>query len=87
MQYFHPDNMSSAEKLKVELGKVRDEFKMSESDCGSARVQGIVFNIVFHYTCFRYRRMQFLTLYYYDNYTPRTIKHRLGNLYEDVLHQ
>lgn len=40
MQYFHPDNMSSAEKLKIELAKVRDEFKMSESDCGSARVQG-----------------------------------------------
>ncbi|KAK6127216.1 hypothetical protein DH2020_039041 [Rehmannia glutinosa] len=37
--YFHPDNMSSAEKLKLELKKVRDEFKMSESDCGSARVQ------------------------------------------------
>ncbi|KAJ0231056.1 hypothetical protein HA466_0302140 [Hirschfeldia incana] len=37
--YFHPDNMSSAEKMKVELAKVRDEFKMSESDCGSARVQ------------------------------------------------
>ncbi|KAM5578602.1 hypothetical protein ABKV19_008755 [Rosa sericea] len=38
-KYFHPDNMSSAEKLKIELGKVGDEFKMSESDCGSARVQ------------------------------------------------
>jgi len=38
-QYFHPDNMSSAEKMKIELAKVRDEFKMSESDCGSARVQ------------------------------------------------
>ncbi|KAG9137402.1 hypothetical protein Leryth_027284 [Lithospermum erythrorhizon] len=38
-KYFHPDNMSSAEKLKIELKKVRDEFKMSESDCGSARVQ------------------------------------------------
>ncbi|WVZ21788.1 hypothetical protein V8G54_000332 [Vigna mungo] len=38
-KYFHPDNMSSAEKMKVELAKVRDEFKMSESDCGSARVQ------------------------------------------------
>ncbi|MED6131395.1 hypothetical protein PIB30_009617 [Stylosanthes scabra] len=37
--YFHPDNMSSEEKLKIELAKVRDEFKMSESDCGSARVQ------------------------------------------------
>ncbi|GAU35691.1 hypothetical protein TSUD_258660 [Trifolium subterraneum] len=37
--YFHPDNMSSVEKLKIELTKVRDEFKMSESDCGSARVQ------------------------------------------------
>ncbi|XP_010429932.1 PREDICTED: uncharacterized protein LOC104714315 [Camelina sativa] len=37
--YFHPDNMSSAEKMKIELAKVRDEFKMSESDCGSARVQ------------------------------------------------
>ncbi|CAL5210555.1 unnamed protein product [Lathyrus oleraceus] len=38
-KYFHPDNMSSAEKLKIQLTKVRDEFKMSESDCGSARVQ------------------------------------------------
>ncbi|KAJ9189957.1 hypothetical protein P3X46_001201 [Hevea brasiliensis] len=38
-KYFHPDNMSSAEKLKTELAKVREEFKMSESDCGSARVQ------------------------------------------------
>ncbi|CAE5957598.1 unnamed protein product [Arabidopsis arenosa] len=37
--YFHPDNMSSAEKMKIELTKVREEFKMSESDCGSARVQ------------------------------------------------
>ena len=40
LQYFHPDNMSSSEKLKLELQKVRDEFKMSESDCGSSRVQG-----------------------------------------------
>lgn len=40
VQYFHPDNMSSADKLKIELAKVREEFKMSESDCGSARVQG-----------------------------------------------
>ncbi|XP_021906482.1 uncharacterized protein LOC110821075 [Carica papaya] len=38
-KYFHPDNMSSAEKMKIELTKVREEFKMSESDCGSARVQ------------------------------------------------
>ncbi|GMJ14276.1 hypothetical protein like AT1G80620 [Hibiscus trionum] len=38
-KYFHPDNMSSGEKMKIELAKVRDEFKMSESDCGSARVQ------------------------------------------------
>ncbi|XP_010265700.1 PREDICTED: uncharacterized protein LOC104603378 [Nelumbo nucifera] len=38
-KYFHPDNMSSAEKMKLELKRVRDEFKMSESDCGSARVQ------------------------------------------------
>ncbi|KAF5180152.1 30S ribosomal protein S15, partial [Thalictrum thalictroides] len=38
-KYFHPDNMSSAEKLKLELNTVRDEFKMSESDCGSSRVQ------------------------------------------------
>lgn len=40
MQFFHPDNMSSLEKMKIELAKVREEFKMSESDCGSARVQG-----------------------------------------------
>ncbi|XP_027344669.1 uncharacterized protein LOC113857119 [Abrus precatorius] len=38
-RYFHPDNMSSAEKMKIELAKIREEFKMSESDCGSARVQ------------------------------------------------
>ncbi|KAK3427774.1 hypothetical protein EUGRSUZ_F03943 [Eucalyptus grandis] len=38
-KYFHPDNMSSAEKLKIQLAQVREEFKMSESDCGSARVQ------------------------------------------------
>lgn len=37
--YFHPDHMSSADKMKLELKKVRDEFKMAESDCGSARVQ------------------------------------------------
>ncbi|CAA6673360.1 unnamed protein product [Spirodela intermedia] len=37
--YFHPDHLSAAEKLKLELNKVRDEFKMSESDCGSTRVQ------------------------------------------------
>ncbi|XP_059638618.1 uncharacterized protein LOC132280877 [Cornus florida] len=38
-KYFHPDNMSSAEKLKLQLKKVRDEFKLSESDCGSTPVQ------------------------------------------------
>lgn len=38
-KYFHPDNLSSAEKLKLELKKIRDEFKLSESDCGSSRVQ------------------------------------------------
>ena len=39
-KYFHTDNLSSAEKMKIELTKVREDFKMSESDCGSARVQG-----------------------------------------------
>lgn len=38
-QYFHPDNMSSEEKLKIELKKVREEFRMNEADCGSSRVQ------------------------------------------------
>ncbi|OEL26881.1 hypothetical protein BAE44_0012099 [Dichanthelium oligosanthes] len=38
-RYFHPDHMSSEEKMKLELQMVRDEFKMSENDCGSARVQ------------------------------------------------
>uniref|UniRef100_A0A0A9GSC5 Small ribosomal subunit protein uS15c n=1 Tax=Arundo donax TaxID=35708 RepID=A0A0A9GSC5_ARUDO len=38
-RYFHRDHMSSEEKMKLELQKVRDEFKMSENDCGSARVQ------------------------------------------------
>lgn len=41
LQYFHPDHMSSDEKMKLELKRVRDEFKMSESDCGSARIQGM----------------------------------------------
>lgn len=40
LQYLHPDNMSSEEKMKLELKRVREEFKMSESDCGSVRVQG-----------------------------------------------
>ncbi|KAF3450373.1 hypothetical protein FNV43_RR06453 [Rhamnella rubrinervis] len=31
--------VETAKKMKLELAKVRDEFKMSESDCGSARVQ------------------------------------------------
>ncbi|XP_024972567.1 uncharacterized protein LOC112511254 isoform X2 [Cynara cardunculus var. scolymus] len=39
-KYFHPDHMSSSEKQKLQLKEVRDKFKMSESDCGSARVQG-----------------------------------------------
>ncbi|KAL5208001.1 hypothetical protein ABZP36_032436 [Zizania latifolia] len=38
-RYFHPDHMSSEEKMKLELQRARDEFKMSENDCGSARVQ------------------------------------------------
>nr|XP_043615448.1 uncharacterized protein LOC122587365 [Erigeron canadensis] len=38
-KYFHPDHMSSAEKQKLELKKVREKFKISESDCGSSRVQ------------------------------------------------
>lgn len=38
-KYFHPDHMSSAEKQKIELKNVRDKFKISESDCGSSRVQ------------------------------------------------
>ncbi|KAI3684337.1 hypothetical protein L6452_33560 [Arctium lappa] len=38
-KYFHPDHMSSSEKQKLQLKEVRDKFKMSESDCGSARVQ------------------------------------------------
>ncbi|ESQ35229.1 hypothetical protein EUTSA_v10007635mg [Eutrema salsugineum] len=37
--YFHTDNLSSTDKMKIELTKVREEYKMSESDCGSARVQ------------------------------------------------
>ncbi|KAI3761492.1 hypothetical protein L1987_51909 [Smallanthus sonchifolius] len=38
-KYFHPDHMSSAEKQKLELKSVREKFKISKSDCGSARVQ------------------------------------------------
>ncbi|XP_062221660.1 uncharacterized protein LOC133920995 [Phragmites australis] len=38
-RYFHLDHMSSEEKMKLELQRVRDDFKMSENDCGSARVQ------------------------------------------------
>ena len=46
--------MSSAEKLKLELKKVRDEFKMSESDCGSARVQGKAIATLIHMGCALY---------------------------------
>ncbi|CAL5444175.1 unnamed protein product [Camellia sinensis] len=42
-KYCHPDNILSSEKPKHELQKVRDEFKMSESDCESARVRGNTF--------------------------------------------
>eukprot|EP00252_Welwitschia_mirabilis_P009452 TRINITY_DN22033_c0_g1_i1.p1 TRINITY_DN22033_c0_g1~~TRINITY_DN22033_c0_g1_i1.p1 ORF type:complete len:428 (-),score=58.37 TRINITY_DN22033_c0_g1_i1:362-1645(-) len=38
-QYYHPDNMSAEEKLKLELKKVREEFRMHEGDCGSTRLQ------------------------------------------------
>ncbi|XXG70533.1 hypothetical protein AAC387_Pa06g3275 [Persea americana] len=38
-EYFYPDNMPSAEKLELEPEGVAVEFKMSESDCGSSRVQ------------------------------------------------
>ncbi|CAO2828523.1 unnamed protein product [Amaranthus hypochondriacus] len=38
-KYFHPDNLSAKDKLKLELKKVRNEFKMHESDYGSSRVQ------------------------------------------------
>lgn len=38
-RYFHPDNMSAEEKLKIELKKVKEDFKIHESDCGSSRVQ------------------------------------------------
>lgn len=37
--------MSAAEKMKLELKKVRDEFKMSESDCGSTRVQSKMLSV------------------------------------------
>jgi len=48
LQYFHPDHLSSAEKMKLELKRVRDKFKMSENDCGSARVQGNLLTIHDH---------------------------------------
>lgn len=54
-QYFHTDHMSSAEKQKLELKNVREKFKISESDCGSARVQGTEnINITFflHSQCY-----------------------------------
>jgi hypothetical protein len=51
LQYFHPDHMSSEEKMKLELHRVRDEFKMSENDCGSARVQSkfIIVSFLHHF--------------------------------------
>ncbi|XP_078445824.1 uncharacterized protein LOC144714892 [Wolffia australiana] len=38
-KYTLPEHLSAAEKLQLRLNQVRDEFKMSESDCGSTRVQ------------------------------------------------
>lgn len=48
LQYFHPDHLSSAENMKLELKRVRDKFKMSENDCGSARVQGNLLTVNNH---------------------------------------
>ncbi|KAI3851496.1 hypothetical protein MKW92_008336, partial [Papaver armeniacum] len=31
--------MSPEEKMKLKFNKVQDEYKISESDCGSSRVQ------------------------------------------------
>lgn len=39
--------------MKLELQKIRDEFKISESDCGSSRVQGEgCTKFVLIYVCF-----------------------------------
>lgn len=93
MQYFHPDNMSSAEKLKIELAKVREEFKMSESDCGSARVQGIgydfgfitlffficmhLYDFIFHYTS--------VLCIWHAHFTDRLIGQKFNSTFRLVL--
>ncbi|KAL2653400.1 hypothetical protein R1flu_021528 [Riccia fluitans] len=38
-KYFHWDNLSSAEKHKIDLSKVRREFRIHPTDCGSSEVQ------------------------------------------------
>ncbi|KMS96703.1 hypothetical protein BVRB_8g200090 [Beta vulgaris subsp. vulgaris] len=38
-KYIHPDNMFAEGNLNLELKRIRDEFKMHESDCGSTRAQ------------------------------------------------
>ncbi|BFI25696.1 small subunit ribosomal protein S15 [Marchantia polymorpha subsp. ruderalis] len=38
-KYFHWDNLSSPEKHKIELEKVRRSFRIHPTDCGSSQVQ------------------------------------------------
>ncbi|EFJ12330.1 hypothetical protein SELMODRAFT_446623 [Selaginella moellendorffii] len=38
-KYLAPENMSAAEFQKIELQKVRSEFKLHDADCGSSGVQ------------------------------------------------
>ncbi|KAL3685241.1 hypothetical protein R1sor_003263 [Riccia sorocarpa] len=38
-KYFHWDNLSSPEKHKIDLSKVRREFRVHPTDCGSSQVQ------------------------------------------------
>ena len=64
LQYFHPDHLSSAEKMKLELKRVRDKLKMSENDCGSARVQGNLLTVHNHRSiCFWFKYITYIALH------------------------
>lgn len=39
MQYYSEEHLSAMEKHKLELQKVREEFRIHEGDCGSSQVQ------------------------------------------------
>lgn len=43
-QYYADEHLSSMERHKIELQKVREEYRIHEGDCGSSQVQSKFLN-------------------------------------------